>query len=212
MTPQRPGLSSPLGMEPAASAPSLTPLQAYLALHSSLRSQQVINTFSQISGLAGAPALLPGIAAVARGVPSEASGGGGRTGVSSTAASGDRFDFTRLAESATLSRLPESAPLPPWVGGLRSPLPLPPQYRPLLLPGLLPSLASSLSLPRRPLVAGRGRACRPRKQFICRYCQRHFSKSYNLLIHERTHTDERPFPCDVCGKAFRRQDHLRDHK
>uniref|UniRef100_T1IPF3 C2H2-type domain-containing protein n=2 Tax=Strigamia maritima TaxID=126957 RepID=T1IPF3_STRMM len=119
-----------------------------------------------------------------------------------------KFDFAHLAESATCE---EDAPEAARRSRADSMAVITSHAFPLLLTPSGIYGAFKEGLERRLHMRG-PRASRPRKEFICRFCQRRFTKSYNLLIHERTHTDERPYTCDICGKAFRRHDHLRDHR
>lgn len=46
----------------------------------------------------------------------------------------------------------------------------------------------------------------------CTLCPKWSTRAYNLRSHLRTHTDELPFVCSICGKAFARRAYCKRHE
>ncbi|KAM8975484.1 zinc finger and BTB domain-containing protein 8B [Pelodytes ibericus] len=51
----------------------------------------------------------------------------------------------------------------------------------------------------------------PIKLHKCPFCPYTAKQKGILKRHIRSHTGERPYPCEICGKRFTRQEHLRSH-
>lgn len=51
----------------------------------------------------------------------------------------------------------------------------------------------------------------PRRSPTCPVCMKTLSSFSNLKVHMRSHTGERPYPCDICGKKFTRREHMKRH-
>ena len=49
------------------------------------------------------------------------------------------------------------------------------------------------------------------RTFVCRTCNKGFTRSHHLRRHELIHSGQKPFKCTICGRAFNRSDHLNLH-
>jgi len=49
-------------------------------------------------------------------------------------------------------------------------------------------------------------------QCECRHCGKRFKDSSAVRLHERIHSNDRPFPCPTCGKTFKTRENLWGHR
>lgn len=50
-----------------------------------------------------------------------------------------------------------------------------------------------------------------KKVHTCSVCNKSFLRKCHLNVHEKIHSDNRPFECNVCSRSFYRSDHLKQH-
>ncbi|XP_034471944.1 zinc finger protein 484-like isoform X2 [Drosophila innubila] len=48
--------------------------------------------------------------------------------------------------------------------------------------------------------------------YVCEYCAKEFSKTYDLIRHRRSHTKEKPYTCSLCLKSFATKSKLNEHR
>ena len=45
----------------------------------------------------------------------------------------------------------------------------------------------------------------------CRFCNKIFSAPCHVTKHERIHTGEKPYSCEICGKTFAEKGNMKAH-